>query len=221
MARNNNTLGWKLSIARNTKYSDTVQMKNLDFYLQLDPPPTSATSGLVLAKIDDGVEGLFELNKWEICNYFEGFIRGLRKKFMKKDYVDIYEILCQTKNYDLNDEYGLYKMKTFKNKCSNLFTSFNRKLQEKHAAYQKAKTLNKHWKHPPYIKSGRDVESLNCKKVCIHWRSCDKFIFICFVNNTYTFSCAQPISYHPRPYAFNQYHTILVLMRSTNSIGYW
>lgn len=168
MSRNDNTVGWKLSIAKNTKYSDTVQMKYFNHYVQLDPPPVSAASGLTLIRIDGGVEGLFEMKRSEICNYFEGLLRGFRKKFDKKEYVDVYEELYKKNDYDIDDKYGLYKMKTFKNKASNLFTSFNRKLQVKHARYQKAGTLNKHWKKPPYIKMGKDVESLECKKVCIH-----------------------------------------------------
>ena len=165
MARNDHSIGWKISIKQNTAYSDTVQMKFLEHYVKLDPPPTSAESGLVLIKIKDGLEGLMVLSRDQICNYFQGFFRGFRKKFNERKYVDVYENYCLKKDYDVNNELKLYKMKTFKNKCSNLVTGFNRKMQSIHSMHQKAGTLSKHWRNPPYVKMGKHVESLNCKKV--------------------------------------------------------
>ena len=180
MSRNNNSLGWKLSVAKNTEYTDSVQMKALHYYVQLNPPPVSKKSGLVLVRSENGIDGLFEMNRNEIFNYFEGLIRGFRKKFMKLPYVDIYETLYKAKDYDLDNKYGLYKYKTFKNKAANLCTSFNRKMQLKHSLYQKAGTLNEHWKNPPYIKMGKDVESLSCKKVCkyVHHHLTNVFLYI-------------------------------------------
>ena len=43
--------------------------------------------------------------------------------------------------------------------------AFNRKVQMVHGIKQRKGELNDHWRNPPLIAMGKDVESLNCKKV--------------------------------------------------------
>ena len=171
MARNHNPRTFKLSVRRNTKYADNVQMKMLDWYCKQRPPPTSKGSKLKLGYLQKGVSQLLECEKSIICNYLEGFLRGFRKKMNKqREYVDIYEEYVKKERLDEKAKrMSFYSYKTYRNKVSNTVNSLNRRMQIVAERYQKMsgtdKSIPEHWKTPPYLAFGKDVETLSAKKV--------------------------------------------------------
>ena len=170
MARNNRDQGWKLVVRKNTRYSDKVQLNNFNVYLKQTPkPPTSKRSELNLVRMEHGVMSLFECKLGVVMNHVEGMMRGYRKEWLKKEYVDIHSECVVKKNYDPQDVYQLYSWTTYKSKVSNLVCAWNRKLSEVYTLKQKKGEINPadphdHWNNPPFIR-WTDCETFSCKKV--------------------------------------------------------
>jgi len=176
MARNDKERGWKIAVRKNTKYADKVQLNNFNYYLKLTPsPPTSKRSELRLVTMEKGIISLFECGLDVVMNYVEGMLRGYRKNWQDKEYFDVHAELVSRKDYDRDDEYGLYGHGTFKNKVSSLVSAWNRKLTEVYTLKQKTGDIDDdddHWKNPPFIRWSNH-ETFSCKKVMF-------YVCICF-----------------------------------------
>ena len=180
---------FSLSVSDTTKSLDNVQMKALDYYCKMDPPYTSPASKLKLVRLEKGIGSLIELEKSTICNYLNGFFRTFRKNYNKiqpEDMVDIYQTYVLPKNYA--PKASFYKYRTWKTKSSNTINALNRIIAKRATAYQEGANealmdIPDHWRFPPTIEFGEDVESLAAKRVCFIYTFYTFYILYVFITS--------------------------------------
>jgi len=114
--------------ARSTEARASQQLRWMDKYIKMDPPPCDPKSGIRgLQAIPGGIKDLVELDKELYLKYLQAFLRRLKPDIFSEPLDILAQLRDRKGNYKPSPTtYKLYKWSSFETNVSSLISGLNR-----------------------------------------------------------------------------------------------